>query len=188
MGEVEQHTDLVADLEREVFYLDHAPEEEQEEKLRDLIAKAAGIQELDETQMARLVQLVLDYDSRVDRARTARKNYDDQIRTAENKRDRIRSVILPALQANGLNLRPHGKKRLQLTTGLLKWHSSKGGKLTWADKDNAREWAETKCPKAIDYARAPMALEPLKEHYERTGEVPPGTCLTEPKETFDVTT
>lgn len=105
------------------------------------------------------------------------------IRSIESRRRRLawrwggafKDIIDRMLHSQG------GKKRsVNLLAGRAGYRKS-AERLTIVDPQKVLEWADFNCPEAIK--REPR-ITPLKQWLDETGEVPPGTHLTESRDSF----
>jgi hypothetical protein len=83
-------------------------------------------------------------------------------------------------------LRGQKARSVKLLSGVVGLRHRKGGELEIVDDLALRGWVEAELPAALNYARAPISKEALDEYFAKVGAVPPGTRLTDEKDTFYV--
>ena len=88
---------------------------------------------------------------------------------------RVRATIDRMLQSQGKN-----KKSVNLLTGRAGYRKQQA-KLQIVDAPAILAWAETHCPAAI---KKSVSMTGINEHFDKTGEVPPGVKRIEERENF----
>lgn len=111
-------------------------------------------------------------------------NCQAMIEAAQSEVESAESFFLPMLEAWAREHPPRRGKTIRLPTGALSFRTVPGGPRV-VNEDDALDWAEFHLPAAVKVSKKVMASV-LKEHYQATGELPPGVEVVPDDERFDV--